>query len=191
MAEKKGEDNKDDAKAAEPKPKGKKKLIIIILVVVLLLGGGGGAFLFLGGSKEEGEEHKAEEEAPRVIKQLVMEPFIVNLSEAKSFLKLKVILEYDEGALAKQTHTEEGGGHGGGGAGGGEAEGGAPPELVEKEPIMRDTVIRILSAKTVAEVLTQNGKQQIKDEILEGLNEALEFSEPVFVNLYFMEFIIQ
>ena len=186
------EEPKEGAEGAEaPKPKGKGKLIIII-VVVLLLAGGAGAFFMLGGSKEEGEHQ--EEEKPKEYKRAKMDTFIVNLSESKSFLKVTIQLEYDPDALLRVTSHEGGGeGHGGGGGGheGGGDDGALPPEILAKEPVVRDSVIRVLSSKHAEEVLTVEGKATLKDELIEAINEALEFAEPIATNIYFTEFLIQ
>lgn len=178
----------------ESKPKSKKKLIIIIAVVLLLVGGGGGFFLMSGSSEDDASKHE-EVEKPPVFKKIKLDPIIVNLSEAKSFLKVSMLLEYDADALTKAfAHGEGGGaGHGGGGSGGEAAapEGGFPPEIIEKEPVVKDTILRILSSKTTADVLTVNGKQALKEELIEAVNEAIEAPEPIIVNIYFIEFIIQ
>lgn len=189
MAEAKEQPKEGEAPA---KPKGKKKLIII-LVVVLLLAGGGGFFLLKGGGEEESAEKKEEETTEaRVVKRIKLDTMIVNLSEAKSFLKVSMLLEYDPEVLAKVAAHGAGEGHGGGGSGGGEeAEGGFPGEMLEKEPVVKDAILRVLSSKTPAELLTVTGKQTLKDELIETINETLEYSEPVIINIYFTEFIIQ
>jgi flagellar FliL protein len=184
--------DKEEKKEGEEAPKKKsKKMLFIIIGVVLLLGGA--AAFFLLGSKPEEAEHVEEVEKPKVFKTAKLDPFIVNLSEAKSFLKVVILLEYDEELVTKFTGGEGGGsGHGGGGSGGGEApEGGFPPALMEKEARMKDKIIAVLSSKTPADVLNAAGKNALKDELLEGINEVLEFPEPVIVGLYFTEFIVQ
>ena len=192
MAEKKEE---GEGKAEEAKPKSKKKLFIIIGVVVLLLGGG--AFFMLKKSASKDAESKVEEtEKPHVFVKMKMEPFIVNLSEAKSFLKTTIILEYDADLLAKASAgSAEGKAHGGGGGGegekGGEGGGGPPPQFTEKEAVIRDKIIAILSSKTPTDVLSSTGKETLKDEILEAVNEILDLPEPIFVAIYFAEFMIQ
>lgn len=195
MAEKKKEG--DEEKGGEaPAPKSKKKLIIIIVVVLLLAGGGGAFFALSGGDKNAEEAAKEEEVHPRELKRVKLDPFIVNLSEAKSFLKVSILVEYDPEILAKVTGGEAGGeGHGGGGAGGeggeGGGEGGLPPAMMEKEPIIRDRVIGVLASKTPSDVLSKTGKETLKEEIIEAINDALEFPEPVVVAVYFTEFMIQ
>ncbi|RMG40301.1 MAG: flagellar basal body protein FliL [Candidatus Dadabacteria bacterium] len=175
------------------KPKSKKKLFIIIGAVVLLLVGGGVAFAFIGGgsSGEEGEDEQVEEHQEKHYETVEFDTFIVNLSANSSFLKVKLILEYDPELV--MGGEGEGGGHayGGGASGGGEGEGGLPGVLGEKEPQIRDAVIRVLSSKTAEEVLTQEGKEALKEELIEAINEATGLDEGPVVNIYFAEFIIQ
>lgn len=190
----KAEAEKEVAEAPAAKPKSKKKLIIIIVVVLLLIGGGAGFFLMKGHGAEEADAEKQQEEKPKEFRQAKLDTFIVNLSQDKSFLKVTLLVEYDPDALERAARGGEGGGEGkGGGASGGEGkEGNALPEAMsEKMPVIRDTIIRILSSKKSEEVLTSDGKQALKEELIEGINEAMGFDEPVVVNVYFTEFIIQ
>jgi flagellar FliL protein len=92
-------------------------------------------------------------------------------------------------------------GHGSGGGhgyGGGAAGGGAPPDptalpevMLAREPMVRDAIIRVLASKRAVEVLTIDGKERLKEEIVESVNEALQFSESTVTNVYFAEFIVQ
>ena len=181
--------------AEEAKPKSKKKLIIIIAVVVLLLGGGAAAFLLKGGKKAENPEGEgAEEHKAEVHYQLAkLDTFIVNLSEASAFVKVTMRIEYDPSILAAAEAAQHGEGHGGGGtSGGGEGGGGGlPPLLKDREPMIKDAIIRVLASKRSAEVLTNEGKEKLKEELVEAINEAIGLEQPAVVNVYFEEFIIQ
>lgn len=210
MAEEEKEEKKEgEGEGAEVKPKSKKKLFIIIGVVVLLLGGGIPAFLMLGSSKTAEEAEKAAQEAlldtePHYL-TAEMDTFIVNLSESASFLKIKLLLEYDPAVLeraeggshAHKQGGEEGGegggeGHGGGNAGDGEkGKGGLPGVLGERTPMIRDAVIRVLASKHSQEVLTNEGKERLKEELIEAINDASGLDEGAVVNVYFLEFLIQ
>jgi flagellar FliL protein len=176
---------------AEP-PKSKKKLLII--VVVLLLAIGGGAFAMLGGSKPPAAETEEVEEK-KEYKLAEVETLVVNLSESTSFLKTKLLLEYDPSVLhpVGEEGAEGGGGHGGGhgGGGGGASPTAMPPELVPRLPMIQDAIIRVLSSKRATDVLTNAGKETLKQELIEAINEVTGFDEPVVVNVYFTEFIIQ
>jgi flagellar FliL protein len=174
MAEKKEE--------AQEAPKGgKKKLVIIVAVAVLVIGGGVGAFLAMGSSKpaegEEGLEEGAEGEhgggggehgeggANAVLPPAVLplETFIVNLQVKGSFLRTTIQLEFAESEL---------------------------PHTIENDtPKIKDAVIKVLSAKSSSELLTSEGKEKIKTEVRDSVNEILGGEE--VTQVYFTEFIIQ
>ncbi|MCB0324007.1 MAG: flagellar basal body-associated FliL family protein [Bdellovibrionales bacterium] len=149
---------------------GKKKLIIIIVLVLVLVGGGVGAFLALGGSKEDAEEgeeleEEGEETGEAILPAAVLplETFIVNLQVKGSFLKVTLQLEFAEPEL--------------------------PPTVESEIPKLRDTIIRILSSKESAEILTQQGKETLREELRNGVNETLGAED--VTQVYFTEFIIQ
>ncbi|MCI5968026.1 flagellar basal body-associated protein FliL [Helicobacter sp.] len=62
-------------------------------------------------------------------------------------------------------------------------------ELDTKRDVLRDTIITILSSKTFEEVQTTKGKQKLKEEIMERLNEFLVDGR--VANLFFTEFVVQ
>jgi flagellar protein FliL len=173
-----------------PKGKSKKKLIIIIAVVVLLLGGVGGFFLL--GGKEEGEEEEHKEEPHHFMTTKLTPDFIVNLAQSGSYLKAQIDLKIDQTILENEIAAlhEEGHGSGHAGSGGGEA---PPlnPYIIEKMPKVRDVILMTLSAKAADEVLSAEGKVNLKEELIEVINEALELEEGPIVDLYFSEFIVQ
>jgi flagellar FliL protein len=190
--EKKEEDGKKEGEAAAEgaaAPKSKKKLIIIIAVVVLLIGGGAGFFLMKGkpAEGEHGEEAAHEEEKHFATAELPS--FIVNLSETSNFLKLKLLIEYDPEVLAKAAGGGEG--EGGGHEGGEGKPAGLPGALGTRQPMIQDAIIKVLSVKKASEVLTAEGKDAIKDELVEAINEASGLEEPPVVAVYFMDFIVQ
>lgn len=151
---------------------GSKKLIIIVAVVVLLVVVGGvGAFLALGGSgqgDEDGEEDFEEDveedeemDAPAAI--LPLETFIVNLQVKGSFLKSTVQLEFAEPEL--------------------------PPTVESDVPKIRDAIIRVLSGKSSADILTVEGKERLREELRDTVNDAIGAED--VTQVYFTEFIIQ
>ena len=189
------DENTEEKEEGEAKAKKKSKLPLIIIAVVVLLAGGGGAFMFLGGSepkKEHGEEEAHEE---KHYLTLALEPFIVNLRAANTFLKVTLLIEYDPSAVEKSAAHGSGGGgfaRGAAGSGGGGGDKPAMPALfTQRLPMMRDAIIRTLSSKTADEVLTPEGKEQLKDELMEVINESLDVEEEVVTGLYFSEFILQ
>lgn len=189
MAEK--EEQHEEGAKTEAKPKGKKKLIIII--AALLIVGGGAGFFLLGGKKEVEKHAEEQHEEERHLATAQLDPFIVNLSESSSFLKVTLLIEYDVGLISKADPHSEGGGGGGGehGSGGEDKAGGLPPIMEERKPMIRDAVIRVLASKKSAEVLSVDGKESLKQELVEAINEALGLDEGPIVAVYYTEFIIQ
>lgn len=187
------EEEKPEGAEGEAKPKSKKKLFIII-GVVLLLAGGGVPFL-LGGKKDDKKADAEEEhvEEVKVYETAKLDTFIVNLSENSTFLKTTILLEYDSHAFVAKTGDKGGEAEGGGHGGGGEApkSGALPAPLEKRKPMINDAVIRVLSSKRSTDVLTSDGKEQLKQELIEAINEAIGMEEAPVVNIYFTEFIVQ
>lgn len=201
MADKKESTEEKEGESSEGSSKGKskKKLLIIVAAVVVLLIAGGAVF-FLMGSKEapkEGEEvaETVEVAKPKRLATLKLDPFIVNLSENISFLKVTMILEYDPEVFVRAEKNGEVGGeaHGGGGAGGEKKEEGpaTPGRMAERQPMVRDAIIHTLSSKKVVDVITTEGKDKLKEELVEAINDAIGLPENPVVNVYFLDFIIQ
>ena len=188
------------AEGGDKPKKSKKGLFIGLGVVVLALGAGVPMFL-MGGepSAEESAGHE-EEEKPheKHLETAELGIFIVNLSESTSFLKTKMTVEFDPEIVDRQTKKPEGeegaAEEGGGGHGGGDKAGGAAPLpefMAHKETQIKDTVIRVLSSKHTDEMLTGEGKERLKEELVEGVNEAVGLEDPAVNRIFFTEFIIQ
>ncbi|MBM0637580.1 flagellar basal body-associated protein FliL [Campylobacter sp. VicNov18] len=62
------------------------------------------------------------------------------------------------------------------------------PELDKKVPVIRDIIIRTLTAKTFEEVSTQKGKERLKDELVGKINEIL--TDGFIKNVYFTDFVV-
>jgi len=167
-----------EEKAEETPKKSKKMLFIIIGVVVLALGGAGAFFALSGGKKAEGEEgEEAEEEEAaaehgsegggghgEVAGSIVpLEPFIVNLQVKGSFLKTVIQLEFGDP--------------------------GQPGTFEADLPKVRDSIIRTLSSKQAQDILSIEGKERLREEVKNSVNNAIG-SEDV-VNVFFTEFIVQ
>lgn len=185
------EETEEGTEGQEVKSGGKKKLLIIIIAAVVVLGGAAAGVLMSGGEEEEHVEEVIEEEVE--YERTDLGEFIVNLSSSAHFVKLHLVIEYDP-TIVLGGSDEEGGGHaiGGGGSGGGGGEAaGLPGIFGEKEPVIRDAIINVLSSKTKDEVLTPEGKETLKEELIDGINEACELEEDPVVAVYFQSFLVQ
>ena len=94
-----------------------------------------------------------------------MSQFIVNLlsENGSRFLKTSIDLEMDKTELSA--------------------------ELDKKKPLIRDIIIRTLSSKTFEEVSTMKGKDRLKDEIVNKVNDVL--TDGQIKNIFFTDFIVQ
>ncbi|MCB0344651.1 MAG: flagellar basal body-associated FliL family protein [Bdellovibrionales bacterium] len=165
----------EEAEASEDGGGGGKsgsKLIIIIVVVVLLLGLiGAGAFFALSGGggdhgDDEGDDEELEEEEelgelPGAI--FPLEVFIVNLGVKGSFLKAAIQLEFIDPE--------------------------PPPSIENNVPKVRDAIIRVLSSKKANEILSIEGKEKLRGEVVNAVNDTLGGED--VLQVYFTEFIIQ
>jgi len=143
-----------------PKKKPRKKLFISIAVFLLIILASGTIYYFYG----EKVFATIKEQKPESINQVVsLEPFVVNLMDSYSPLKyLKIVI---------QIETDN-------------------PELTQaKIPNIRDAIIFVLTQKTPEELLTQEGKLALKDEIKEATNKTV--GKNIIRNVYCAEFVMQ
>ncbi|MFY9268893.1 MAG: flagellar basal body-associated FliL family protein, partial [Candidatus Manganitrophaceae bacterium] len=96
-----------------------------------------------GGEKEGKKEGKKEGSAPGVIFDL--DPFVVNLADARELRYLKVTIKLD---LSKDETSL----------------------LTERMPQIRDALLILLSSKDYASIRTVEGKMELRDEILQRLD---------------------
>ncbi|QIR76930.1 flagellar basal body-associated protein FliL [Sulfurospirillum diekertiae] len=177
-----GKKPEDGDVTVEKKPKGNMVLIIVIvLLVVILIGGGAAAFLLLGSSHEEAAATTTSQQDVKTEKKKTtskkstdhlaigpmypMAQFIVNLlsESGNRFLKVSIDLELSDPKLQ--------------------------PEMDHKKSLIRDIIIRTFSSKTFEEISTLKGKDKLKDEVLDKINENL--SDGQVKNIYFTDFVVQ
>ncbi len=94
---------------------------------------------------------------------LPMDTYVVNLSSAKRYLKVDLQLEFD-----------------------------APNKVdkgVKETPRLRDSIIRVLTSKTADDLLTVEGKDTLRQELVKVVNAAL--GENIVTDVYFTNFVIQ
>ena len=181
-----------DKAAAGAAPKKSKMMLIIILLLVVVAGAGG----FFGwkyfkakadttahaAPSGHEEEESDDEEKPKKSKKkkkekekgheegatVNFEPFLVNLAdkEASRYVKTSIRL-----LVANKESAES---------------------IAKGEtlmPRMRDTILTLLSAKTAEEMTSNEGKEKLKKEILEKVNEYLP--EDGAEDVFFTDFVVQ
>ena len=184
----------------EAPPKNKKMMIIIgaaVAVILIVVG----VLMFTGGGKKSAKTEKPGEataeghgeakpeakaegghgggEAPKaaeggghggaaagaVSNIFPLEPFIVNIYDGQDlrYLKLKVELEMSGGAVKS--------------------------ELESKQAPIRDAVLVLLTTKTLRDIQDLQGKNQLREEILNALGKILTPGK--VTRVYFTDFVVQ
>ncbi|MGP1581030.1 MAG: flagellar basal body-associated protein FliL [Wolinella sp.] len=166
---------------------GKNKLVIIIIaavialllivatILVIVLNSGGDEHERNAGAPTAGQMSQSAPPAagtPRsagaklsVGPMYAFDQFIVNLTtqSGRRYLKTTMNVELTQPALTAELDT--------------------------KRAVVRDTVISILSSKSIEEISTSKGKDKLKSELVERLNEFLVDGK--IADLFFTEFVIQ
>ncbi|OQX75042.1 MAG: flagellar basal body protein FliL [Campylobacteraceae bacterium 4484_4] len=162
-------------------------IILTVLLFLLLIGGGVAGYLLLSADDEvlddASKATQTEAAAPAAKQTSVpgksqratdytkigpmypLDQFIVNLyaEGGDRYLKATINLEMDKEEMGA--------------------------ELDKKNPLIRDIVIKTLSAKTYEEISTIKGKEQLKDEIVTKINQVL--TDGQIKNIFFTDFVIQ
>ena len=161
---------------------GKKKLLIIIIAAVLLLGGGGAAAFFLlsGDSSEEVAGSDAES-APEAVEEAVEatvgdafyvgmpRPFVFNVTghgrDRLVQIKVKLLVRGAGNDTAAKKHI----------------------------PLIEDTLLTVFSASSAEMMATQKGKEQLREQALENVRNALQpiVGNPVVDKVLFTGFVMQ
>jgi flagellar FliL protein len=157
------------------------------MLFMILIGGAGAAYYLLNSDNEVLEDaSKVKQNQEMVQKQAVpaksttsvrktdytqigpmypMDQFIVNLFSENGgrYLKSAINLELSSEELSAEMDT--------------------------KKPLIRDIVIKALSAKTYEEISTIRGKENLKDEVVTKINQVL--TDGQINNIFFTDFVIQ
>lgn len=168
----------ENEEVVAPKSKGSSLVLILVtvLLLVVLIVGGLVIFLLMGsGDEEKAEETKTEQVEKKPAKKkgevtadvgviYPLDVFTVNLvsDSGTKYLKCKIELEQNIETLT--------------------------PELDKKIPIIKDKIIETLSSKSVEEISTGKGKERLKEEIINKINEFL--NDGFIKNIYFTDFVI-
>ncbi len=144
--------------------KGNKTLIIIIAAACIVLGAGGFLGFKLLASKG-GEEEVKKEVVPVKTSIISLDPFVLNLSDRGRYLKVTIQFEVTDATLQDAVKV--------------------------KTPQLRDTIITLVSSKSLNSISSPEGKFQLKDELLFRANQIMGMEKDVIKNLYFSEFVMQ
>ena len=185
MAKKKKKEEEviEQEEQAEGKKKGGLLKWIILLVLLIALGAGGffGYKYFFAGSDSkvteneetpppQGEKSAQEEQAEKPAEQGPTEmyslpPFVVNLADplGRRYLKVAIDVEVINKTVAN--------------------------EIDKNLPRVKDTLLLLLSSKTFADLDSMEEKIELKNEIVQRLNQIL--GKAKVVKVYFTEFVVQ
>ncbi len=163
-----------DGKAAAGGKKSKLNLIIILLVAVGVLGAGSfAAWKYLKAGKPEAaadaakkeKEKKAGKEAAKAT--LNLEPFLVNLADSEvRFVKATFRLGLADVKSGEELNGDQ--------------------VFISAA---RDTIISILTAKKSEQILSPDGKKELRHEIQEKVNALLPKKE--ILDVYIVDFVVQ
>jgi flagellar FliL protein len=160
-------DENEDVQAAvseSPRKKGNKMLIIIIAAVTIVLGAGGFIGYKLMASKgDAGDEEQKNEKA--VTSVFALDPFVLNLADQGRYLKVTIQFEVSDESMVESVEN--------------------------RTPQLRDTIITLVSSKSLNSISSPEGKFQLKDEVLFRANQIMGMEKDIFKNLYFTEFVMQ
>lgn len=153
-----------EAEEAQPAPKSKLKLIVLASTVLLLGVGGFFGWKWYAGRKVASETTQKPEEMTIVYP---LKSFIVNLADKKGVGKryLKLTLEVEVAGEEQRALVNH------------------------KEPQLRDTILLLLSSRTIAEITSMEAKLELKQILLARMNRAI--GKNVIQRLYFTEFVVQ
>ncbi len=156
----------------EVKPKKSKALFLVIGIVllVLILGGVTIALLFSGGDEEDKEGHEEVSEVKLPAIYHVLKPaFILNFNDGadRRYVQLEVTVMVRDPATvaALELHT----------------------------PVLRDSLIQLISTKDITEIKSSEGRNLIKEEALKVINQFIvdELKLAPIEQVLFTSFVIQ
>ncbi len=153
-----------EAEEAQPPPKSKLKLIVLASTVLLLGVGGFFGWKWYAARKVASATTQELEEMNVVYP---LKSFIVNLADKKGVGKryLKLTLEVEVGGEEQRALVNH------------------------KEPQLRDTILLLLSSRTIEEITSMEAKLELKQILLARMNRAI--GKNVIQRLYFTEFVVQ
>lgn len=152
-----------------------KVVAIVLIVIVLLLTivvGVGGYFLYQKQNHNEQNtnqvEEKKENKESSIMFKTDIESIVLNVLNSKNvnkMMKLSFSIKYTD-----QLYT---------------------PKIEEYKTEINDLVITLISSKSSEELMTQNGKNLLKEDLLKELNKLFEKEKIEIKQVLFTEFVIK
>jgi flagellar protein FliL len=137
---------------ATARKKPSKKLLLLVALGLLLAGGAAAAYLLIGKKPADATaEATKNKEAPHKLPSFVeVEPFTVNLAEKEQdrYMQIRFSLEV--------------------------ASGDAENTIREMIPALRSEILLSLSSRSVADLATREGKENLAKDIVTAANKGLE-----------------
>lgn len=161
-------DKKNEQEPAQETGKKKRKWlkwIILALVLVLLSAGGYLGYNYFMGPQEDQESPEETPVDPRSTETIELEPFVVNLADplGRRYLRTTLQVEVVDRSAAR--------------------------DIQSFMPRVRDSIILLLSSKSYSELDSMDKKIQLRNEIVERLNQFI--GQGKVVQVYFSEFVVQ
>ena len=151
-----------DEEPPEPKKKSNIKLILIasVALAVVLSGTVAGYFLMI-----KADPKKPLPEKPAALSILPMDAFVVNIAETNGerYLKIVIQLEVSDPAVGS--------------------------ELEQIKPRIRDSILDLLTPKTLKDLTDLAGKQRLREDVAGRINNILQRGK--VTKVYFTDFVIQ
>jgi flagellar protein FliL len=157
-------------------------LLAVVAGVVAAVLGLGGCLYYLARTGrlpvQRAAVQKAEAAVPVMTHNIVLEPLLVNLSDASGSSYLRVALTLRVADVADQK-----------GAGGKSEENKADKGVDDAIPAVRDTVLSVLGRQTAEGLLSADGKENLKAELKTAI--AKHNSDLKLMDVFFTDFLVQ
>lgn len=151
-----------DPKTAPDAPKSKKTIVIVVVAVVVVAVAVGGIAMV----KKRSAKPAKQEPSAAVAATLPLETFVVNLAGTeRAYLRVTITLGLAHPMVKEKQET------------------GLPV------PLVRDTILTVLSTAQPDQLLQTEGKSQLKAQLLQALQTRLP--ELGVKDIYFTEFLVQ
>ncbi|MCD5413655.1 MAG: flagellar basal body-associated FliL family protein [Clostridiales bacterium] len=136
-----------------------KKIILFGIIGLVVLGIIGGLILYFTVFRDTGEESIKEVETF----EFHLGKFTTNLSDSRDFFRGEIVIETSDKDLIG--------------------------EFEDKNAEIRDRIIKIIITKSPNDILSKEGLQKLREEIITAVSDVMDTDE--ITNLFFIDYIIQ